>query len=192
MKHISTKLILAGLFTTSLLNAGIDFNLANQHFSKAIEGQYQGARYELPKAFVSTNLKYTEGRYTTKNDNGYFKVELKEAKVNWSVSLDISYYLSGETRSIKLIDENGQSIVLSFFYKKVVFNSKKVVSNLSASERITVEFLKNGKNIELYINGAKVGTAVRENFGKLKFTEVQLVEEYDRFDDLNSLTIGSR
>jgi len=192
MKNLTKKLLLAGLLSTSLLNAEIAFDLHAQHFSKAIEGKYEGARYELPKAFVSTNLKYIDGYYTTQNDNGYFNVEVKEPKVDWSVTIDANYYLSdGTTRTIKLVSDNGESIVVSLSYQDIHFNSTNVLTSLYNSERIATELVRNGDNIELHINGAKVGTAVRANFDKLKYVEVALIST-NIDEDLHSLTIGSK
>lgn len=192
MKTIGLKLLTAALLTTTLLNAEIAFDLHAQHFSKAIAGQYEGARYELPKAFVSTNTKYEDGYYTTQNDNGYFNVEVKEPKVDWSVSVDANYYLSdGSTRTIKLVADNGESIVVSFTYKDIHFDSNNVLGSLYNSERIATELTRNGDNIELYINGNKVATAVRASFDKLKYVEVALITTNIN-EDLHSLTIGSK
>jgi hypothetical protein len=195
MKNIGLKLLLAGLLSTSLLNAKIAFDLHAQHFSKAIAGTYEGARYELPKSFVSTNLKYIDGKYTTKNDNGYFNVEVKSPRTNWSVSLDVWYklYYNNSARTIKLVADNGESISISFAPGDVVFDSKKVVTNLSGEERVTVEILRTGNNIELSVNGKKVGTAVRASFATLKYVEVSLINDYNSYyDNLHSLVIGSK
>jgi len=196
MKSIRLKLLVAGLLLSStVLNAEILFDLQAQHFSKALEGNFEGARYDLPQSFVSTNLKYEDGKYTTKDNGGYFKVEIKEPKSDWSVSLDVWYYMyyASRGRSIKLISNNGQSIDVFFSYKNITFDGKKVVSNLYDYERISVGFIQDGDNIELYINGAKVGTAVRSAFGELKFVEAQLVNNTgSTMDDLIGLTIGSK
>lgn len=197
MKNTALKLLTTALLTTTLLNAEIAFDLHAQHFSKAIAGEYEGARYELPKAFVSTNLAYASGRYTTESDDGYFNVQIKEPKVDWSVSLDFTMYLRTDTRSLKLIADNGESIVVSFSYENISFNSKKVVDSLYYSERITVELLRKGDDVELWINGAKVETATRPTLTKLKYVEIQLSSDYSNNstvvnDDLHSLTIGSK
>ena len=197
MKNLTKKLLLAGLLSTSLLNAEVSFDLHAQHFSKAIEGKFEGARYELPKTFVSTNLKYVDGRYTVDSDDGYFNVEVKTPKDDWSVTLDVTMYLNNDKRALKLVADNGESLVVSFFYKNIQFDSKTVLDTLYFSERITVEILKNGDNIELSINGAKVGTAIRPNFSKLKYVEIQLNQDTTSSsgvsnDDLHSLTIGSK
>ena len=196
MKKSGLKLLVVGILASSLLaNAEIAFDLHAQHFSKAIAGKYEGARYELPSSFVSTNLNYVDGYYTTKNDNGYFNVEVKIPKIDWSVSIDTWYYAYYTTRgrSIKLISDNGESIDVTFYSDNVQFDGNKVVSSFNNSQRTSVGFIQNGNNIELYINGVKVGTAVRANFQKLKYVEVQLTNNYSsKMDDLHSLTIGSK
>jgi len=200
MKQIALKLLTAGILTSTALyaEASIAFDLHAQHFSKAIAGEYEGARYELPTAFVSTNLAYASGRYTTESDDGYFNVQIKEPKADWSVSLDFTMYLNKDTRALKLIADNGESIVVSFSSENISFNSKKVVDSLYYSERITVELLRKGDDVELWINGAKVETATRPTLTKLKYVEIQLNSDNNAYnssvvnDDLHSLTIGSK
>jgi len=197
MKNLTKKLLLAGLLSTSLLNAEIAFDLHAQHFSKAIEGKYEGARYELPKAFVSTNLKYVDGTYLTQDNAGYINIELKTPKLNWSTSID-AYYIMGnsykKTRTIKWTSENGENILLSFRYDAITFNGKNVYTP-GEYKRMTISLTQNGDNIELTINGVKAGTATRTTFGKLKYLDVQAIYEYDsgdNYDYINAITIGSK
>ncbi len=178
---------------SSSLFAEIVFNLEEQHFSKAIEGTYESARYELTDAYVSTNLKYIEGVYLSDDSTGKFNVELKEPIESWSVSFDVWFYLSSKRRFIKLVDENGESAVVSFKSKDINFDNKSVVSDLYSGERLTVGLLKNGDDIELSINGSKVGTATKASFSKLKYIETGLIVfSNNLYDTLNSLTIGSK
>jgi len=188
------KIVLAGLLSTALLNAEIAFDLQAQHFSKAIDGKYEGARYELPKTFISTNLRYQDGYYITKNSSGYLNVEIKEPRLNWSISCDTFYRFNinhKRTRTIKLISENGESIMVSFKYNDTRFNSKKVYGETTAT-RVTTAFKQDGDKIELVINGVSVETVSKANFKKLKYVEIQVIQEGDYFDRLNNLTIGSK
>lgn len=197
MKTIGLKLLLAGLVSTTLLNAEIAFDLHAQHFSKAIAGEYEGARYSLPKAFVSTNLKYVDGVYLTQNTGGYINVEVKIPKANWSTSID-TYYIMGNhykrTRTIKLTSENGESILVSFRNDAITFNGENVYIP-GEYNRMTIALTQNGNDIELIINGVKAGTATRATFGKLKYLDVQAIYEYDsghKYDYINGITIGSK
>ena len=198
MKNTAKKLLLAGLLSTTLLNAEIAFDLHAQHFSKAIAGEYEGARYELPKAFVSTNLKYVDGKYLTKSNAGYINVEVKTPRSNWSTSID-AYYIMGnyynKTRSMKWTSENGESILLSFRNDEITFEGKKVYVP-GEYKRMTIALTQDGNNINLTINGVKVETVSRATFGKLKYLDVQAIVEYDnnanRYDYINGITIGSK
>ena len=197
MKTLTKKLLLAGLLSTTLLNAEIAFDLQAQHFSKAIDGKYEGARYELPKAFVSTNLKYLDGVYLTKNIGGYINVEVKTPKANWSTSID-AYYIMGsdykKTRTMKWTSDNGENILVSFKNDAITFNGEKVYTP-GEYKRMTVSLTQNGKNIDLVINGTKVETVTRATFGKLKYLDVQAIYEYDNghnYDHINNITIGSK
>jgi len=51
-------------------------------------------------------------------------------------------YLYDDRRALKLVSDNGESIVVSFAYKNIQFNSETVVSNLTHSQRITVELMQ--------------------------------------------------
>ena len=197
MKNIRLKLLATTLFATTLLNAEIAFDLHAQHFSKAIEGKYEGARYELPKAFVSTNLKYVDGEYLTQDRGGYINVEVKEPKSNWSVSVDAYYIMGNErkkTRTIKLTSENGESILVSFKNDAITFNGENVYTP-GEYKRMTIALTQNANDINLTINGVKAGTATRATFKKLKYVDVQAIYEYDsgnNYDYINGITIGSK
>lgn len=178
--------------------ADIVFDLHAQHFSKAIEGQYEGARYELPKAFFTTNLKYVDGAYLTKSNAGNINVEVKEPIANWSMSADTFYIMGSnykKTRTIKMTSENGESVLVSFRFDAVTFNGENVYSP-GEFKRMTIAVTQNTNDIELIINGVKVGTATRETFGKLKYVDVQAISEEDsgstHYDYINGLTIGSK
>lgn len=197
MKKLALNLLLPLIMTASL-QADIKFDLHAQHFSTALAGNYEGARYELPTAFASTNLSYVDGRYTTADDNGYFNVALKTPALNWGVTLDVSCYLYKEERSVKVTSDSGDSVMVTFDKDDIRFNGQTVLTDLDFAERITVGFVKNGNDIEVSINGNLVGATTRPNFGKLKYAEVQLITENDyssstlHHDDLHSLTVGSR
>jgi len=194
MKTI-TKMTLGILLTSISLFADIQFDLHAQHFSKAIEGKYAGARYE--DSYVSTNLAYIDGKYLTQDNAGYINVELKTAIANWSTSIDTFYIMGNsykKTRTIKWISENGESILVSFKYGSVTFDGKSVYSP-DEYQRMTISLTQNIDSVELVINGIKVGTAKRASFGNLKYLEVQAIYEYDggkNYDYINSITIGSK
>ena len=187
------KWIVGSLLLSSVLSADIAFDLHAQHFSKAIEGKYEGARYDLPYSYASTNLKYEDGYYITQNSSGYFNVEVKEPKEGWSVSFDAYYRFSyrNYVRTVKLVSENGESVVLSLSSKDSKFNSTSVFS-AGSNLRVTASFSQVGENIELSINGEQVGVAKKKTFGALKYIEIQLINEDGTNDRLNSLTIGSK
>ena len=196
MKKI-TRFMLGTLLFSGSLFAEIAFDLHAQHFSKAIEGKYEGARYELSNSYVSTNLKYIDGTYLTKSNAGYINVEVKEPIADWSTSID-AYYIMGnsykKTRTIKWTSENGESILVSFKNDAITFNGENVYVP-GGYQRMTITLTQNDNNIELILNGVKAGTATRATFGKLKYVEVQAISESDggtRYDYINGLTIGSK
>jgi len=193
------NLVLGMLISSNLLFGEIVFNLHAQHFSKAIEGKYEGARYELDKCYVSTNLAYTGGVYKAGNSLGYFNVGIKEPIENWSTSIDVFYIMGNSykrTRTIKWSSENGESILVSLKNDAITFDSKNVYTP-GEYQRLTITLTQNSDNVELIINGTKVGTATKETFGKLKYIDVQAIYEYDGSSDsnhdyVNGITIGSK
>ena len=200
MGSLKTKVALAALLGSLVGNvaaAEIAFDLHAQHFSKSIEGLHEGARYELPEAFVTTNLKYEDGSYVTKDESGILNVEVKTPISNWSVSVDTSYVLGdhiSKTRTIKVTSENGESVLISFKYKAVTFNGS-IVYTPTERERMTVSITQNADDIGLVINGIIAGTVTRSTFGKLKYVDVQAIYENDigsYYDRVNGLTIGSK
>jgi hypothetical protein len=204
MKLLKVKVVALVLLTTSLVSnafaeAEVAFDLHAQHFSKAIEGEFEGARYELPKAFVTTNLNYVDGSYWTESAGGILNVEVKEPIADWSVSVDAFYVLGTDykkTRTIKVTSENGESVLVSFRYAVVTFNGETVYIP-GERGRLTVAITQSGDNIELAINGTIAGTASRASFGKLKYVDVQAIYESDSssgsdYDHINGLTIGSK
>jgi len=193
MKQIKNILLGTALLSASLF-AEIHFDLNSQHFSKAIEGNFEGARYELPSAYVSTNLKYANGYYITQNSSGYMNVELKTAVSDWSVSIDTYYQTSSayqSFRSIKLTADNGESIVISTQRNAIIFNGESVYNPDENGIRMTFSITKTGDSVDLSINGAKVPTIQRANFLKLKHVEVQAIQENSANDRVNSVIIGS-
>lgn len=199
LKNKVTLFALLGALGSNVAVAGIAFDLQAQHFSKAIEGEYQGARYELPEAFVTTNLKYVDGTYLTQSNTGNLNVEVKTPVSEWSVSVD-AYYILGtdykKTRTIKMTSENGESILISFRNDAITFNGEKVYTP-GERKRMTVAVTQNTSQISLVINGVAAGTATRETFGKLKYVDVQAIHESDNsvgtdYDYINGLTIGSK
>lgn len=201
VKVIALVLLSTTLVSNAFAEAEIAFDLHAQHFSKSIEGLHEGARYELPKAFVTTNLKYIDGTYITKADYaGILNVEVKEPIADWSISVDAFYILGSQhdqTRTIKVTSENGESILVSFKFDKVTFNGTTVYQP-GEYQRITTAITQNGDDIDLVINGAIAGSASRATFGKLKYVDVQAINEYDNSDYnnnndyINGLTIGSK
>ena len=99
------KLALGALFYSSVLMGETVFDLTAQHFSNSLDGQGEGARYDLPKTYVSTALKYEAGHYgrTTSFTSQKMDVEIKTPLTNWSVSFDMSYHLSSDTHPIRFI-----------------------------------------------------------------------------------------
>ncbi|WP_022952037.1 hypothetical protein [Leucothrix mucor] len=202
MGSLKARVAIFGILSvlgSNVFAAEIAFDLHAQHFSKAIAGQYEGARYELPKAFVTTNLKYEDGAYVTKNESGVLNVEVKTPIPDWSVSVDAFYVMGNsqyKTRTIKVTSENGESVLVSFKNLAVTFNGVKVHTP-SERQRMTVAITQNSNEIGLVINGVIAGTATRATFGKLKYVDVQAIYEDDNstgsdYDRVNSLIIGSK
>ena len=200
-------LVLVFLSTSSSISssASISFDLDSQNFANAISSDDMlSGRYSLAEAYVSTNLNYISGYYTTSNDHGYFNVEIKEPPENWSVALSARYVLSNhdatyhQTRSIVFTGANGESFSISFKYNEVILDGENVYQP-SSFQRLSISIVKNGTNVELFINGSKVGTANKSNFPDLKFVSIQLIEEKTssgagsnyHSDILHSLIIGS-
>ena len=197
MKKFFIKGLIGVLLASVALKAEIIFDLQAQHFSTAIEGKYKGARYELPKVYVSTNLAYSNGSYFPNDDLGYFNIEIKEPLKDWAISLDSYGYIDNEKRTIQLISESGKSINITYGGRSIKFDNNNSVYSLSGHHRITTNIVQNGNNIELYFNAKKIATANKPEFGRLKYVNIQMIVEYYYSsgrhypkDYLNNLTIA--
>lgn len=176
------------------------FDLHAQDFSEAKkEGEMIWARYELPKSYVTTNLKHSS-TYTTLDDTGFLKAELKEPPTTWGVSVDMSYgfYSKSAYRSIVLTADNGTALIvgLSLYYVYnqpggVYFNGEKIYKT-STDERLSITINRNDAGlITVNINGSSISTLADYNFPKLQSVEAQLVVDHsDHIDRLNNLTIS--
>jgi hypothetical protein len=198
MKYLSILLIVTTFISSLYAEAKIHFDLHAQHFANAIEGSMKVGRYDLDDTQVSTNLNYVNGYYTTTNDNGYMNVDLKSPIAEWSVACNISgifdsYSYNYEIRTIKLIAENGESIMVSIRRNQIMFEGTNVISGTqNQSYNLDISLTKNGDNVDLVINGINEGSATRTTFSSLKSVEVRIVKEDTASDDLQSLTIGSK
>lgn len=207
MKFLKS-IIVAGLIGLPVLanaESKTHFSLNNQLFSETKDTtKMSGARYDLPYVYATTNLIYSAGTYTTLNDHGFFNAELKDPAQNWSVSIDAFFGLDNyqyKSRSIKLTAENGETIIISIKRGNVTFNGEDVY-DAPVGARLTFGVKNTASNVELTINGSKVGTAEYSDFNKLKFVEAQLVSEYIRQesgwsyayhpDVLHNMVIGER
>jgi hypothetical protein len=187
-------LSLSAVLSTAAFAEKIHFNLHTQHFSETLKQKRIVAKYELPDSYVSTNLN-RGSTYTTTDDNGYFNVELKKPLANWGISFDMRYDFSShynETRSIRLIANNGTSLTLTLQYNNVVFDGAKVYSASYSRPRIAIDISKDSSNtVKLSINGLKVASSTHAEFTNLKFVQLQLIHESGN-DALNDLIIGER
>lgn len=207
MRFLKT-IIVAGLIGLPVMASAepkTHFNLHSQLYSETKNtDEMTGARYNLPDSFVNTNLIYEDGVYTTLNDRGFFKAELKDPARDWSVSIDAFYGVSSylfKNRSIKISAENGESIIISIKRGNVTFNGENVY-DAPTGARLTFGVKNSDSKVELTVNGSKVATVEYPDFNKLKFVEVQLISEemaylgsWDNgiyYDVLHDLTIGER
>jgi hypothetical protein len=183
---------MAMLFS-GLLHAEIIFDLSAQHFSNSLDGQGEGARYDLPKAYVSTALKYQDGHYllTTFSASQKMEIEIKNPLSDWSVSFDMSYYLYYETHPIRFTSDTGKTIIVSFEDGEIFLNGSQIYNgNISQREEIVGTLSKNGNSVTLSVNGYVTKTINISNFSKLKFVSVSLVPD-SHGDVMNGLTIGT-
>jgi len=197
-KIIKTALLATTL--TSLLTAGTIFDLSAQHFSNSLDGDGVGGRYDLPKCYVSTALKYTNGVYalTTYRATQTMAVEIKTPPSTWSVSFDMSYYLYTDTHQVRLTSDTGKSIIVAFRWNQIYLNGKVVYEDSSALELRTLvscTISKSGNTVTL-ITGLTTKTITVSGFSKLKFVNVSVM--YDEttyhgsgYDYLNGLNISS-
>lgn len=186
------------IFVPSFVSAETHFDLNAQLFSetKTVDKMI-GARYELPKSFVTTNLNYV-GYYKTLNDYGHFNVELKQPIVSWGVSLDAFYGYDGyasDLRSIRLTAENGASIIISIQYSNVMVNGVKVYAPTLERQRMSFAINKSADSLSINIDGRLADTISLASFDKLKFVELQLIQEHYSSssytsDQLHGLTIS--
>ena len=191
------KLLKSALLMTALssaLTAGTIFDLTAQHFSNSLDGDGVGARYDLPNVYVSTALKYIGGYYAVTGYNTQtMAVEIKTPPSNWSVSFDISYFLSEQTHSIRLTSDSGKTIIVAFRYNQIYLNGKVIYTDQNTLEgRAPVSFTisKSGNTITLITN-LKTEKITVSNFSKLKFLNISLLRDEGRYDYLNGLNISS-
>jgi len=197
MKKTLLKSTLAVLLFTGALSAGNIFDLHAQHFSNSIDGDGVGAKYDLPKVYVSTALKYENGVYalTTSSATQTMSVEIKTPPVNWSVSFDVSYYLYyiDNSHPIRFTSDTGKTITVSFKRHEIYLNGVKIYTNANYfefREAITGTITKSGNTVTCTIAGYVSKTITVSNFSKLKYVNVSLLHD-NNYDYLNGLNIGS-
>ncbi len=198
--------VLFAVFTGLMLNHAVmaqsayeaHFDLHTQDFSETKkDGDMIWARYELPKSYVTTNLKH-DTTYHTLDDSGFFKVELKQPLKTWGVTVDATYKTDSkskyERRAITLTADNGASLVISIAYyccqnEGVIFEDERIYSP-SYDERLNISVSQdNAYQVTIDINGS-VTKVVRPGFSNLKFVEVQLIQESGQNDTLNNLSVA--
>lgn len=201
MKLMKSLLTVAAalLISQNVIASELHFDLHAQDFSEAKkEGDMIWARYELPKSYVTTNLKHTSN-YTTLDGSGFLRSELKQPVTTWGVAIDAYYAFDhySHTRSIILTADNGQSLVIGLAEDErygsgggVIFNGTQVYSP-SDAERLTIAINKdNAGTVNLNINGRTVATQENVSFPRLRSVETQLITEYGSPDVLNSMIIS--
>ena len=192
-KLLQSALLLTAL--SSALTAGTIFDLTAQHFSNSLDGDGVGARYDLPNVYVSTALQYTSGLYAlTSSDTQTMAVEIKTPPSNWSVSFDMSYFLSNDVHPIRLTSDTGKTITVSFFYNGIALNGVNIYTNydyLEGTTAISGTITKNGNTVICQIAGFVTKTITVSNFSKLKFVNVSLLRDGAGYDKLNGLNISS-
>ena len=198
MKTTILKSALAILLLSSGLSAGNIFDLHAQHFSNSIDGEGEGAKYNLPRVYVSTALKYENGVYalTTFDAAQTMSVEIKIPPANWSVSFDMSYYLYYNTHPIRFTSDTGKSITLSFTANTITLNGVNIyyrANSILGREEMTGTISKNGNTVTCTIAGYVTKTITVSDFSRLKYVNVSLVHDSDGIakDYLNGLNIGS-
>jgi len=198
------KLLKSALLLTALscaLTAETIFNLGAQHFSNSLDGEGEAARYNLPKCYVTTGLKYSNGRYVKAYSLGVegMDVEIKTPSSNWSVSFDMSYYIGDEDHTVRLTSDTGKTLIVVFRMHEIYFNGEKIYGSDRFERRELVSFnvTKSGDEVT-FTTGFVTKTITFSNFSKLKFVHVSLNHElYDSYhpenyyDYLIGLNIGS-
>jgi len=196
-KIIKTALLATAL--TSLLTAGTIFDLSAQHFSNSLDGDGVGGRYDLPKCYVSTALKYTNGVYalTTSQATQTMAVEIKTPPSNWSVSFDMSYFLYTDTHQVRLTSDTGKSIIVAFRWNQIRLDGEVIYEDSSVLEYrtpVSCTISKSGNTVTL-ITGLTTKTITVSNFAKLKFVTVSVLHDdpsySNTYDYLNGLNISS-
>jgi len=192
MKKI-LKLTLLVTLLTNLLTAETIFDLSQQHFANSLARKGVGARYNLPKVYVSTALQYANGQYWVINASSQnFQVEIKNAIDDWSVSYDMSYYLYNNHHPMRLTDATGKTFTVSFAYNKIYVNSKVIYTSSSYLEERTsaiVTLTKMGNKIQVSVAGY-TNALYDTNFGRLKFVTIDAQSDEYGKDTLNGLTIS--
>jgi len=193
-KLLTTALLTTAL--TSLLTAGTIFDLSAQHFSNSLDGDGVGGRYDLPKCYVSTALKYTNGIYalTTSPASQTMAVEIKTPPSNWSVSFDMSYHIYGWANvphPVRITSDTGKTITVTFMSDGIYLNGVRIYKKgFDDRYGISGTVTKTGNSVTCQIAGYVIKTINIENFSKLKFVNVTL--SYDNGNDyLNGLNISS-
>ena len=194
-KIIKTALLATTL--TSLLTAGTIFDLSAQHFSNSLDGDGVGGRYDLPKCYVSTALKYTNGTYTltTSYATQNMAVEIKTPPADWSVSFDVSYFLYENTHQVRLTSDTGKTITVAFRYHTIYLNGTSIYSSSHALEYrtpVSCTISKSGNSVT-FTTGLTTKTIAVSNFSKLKFVNIALQQDGsgDAKGYLNGLNISS-
>jgi len=191
-KIIKTALLATTL--TSLLTAGTIFDLSAQHFSNSLKGKGAGGKYNLPKCYVSTGLKYTDGSYTLANGKTQnMAVEVKTPPSTWSVSFDMSYYLHNDTHQVRLTSDTGKTIIVAFRWNQIRLDGEVIYEKSYTLENrtsVSCTISKSGNAVRL-ITGLTTKDILIPGFSKLKFVNVSVDKDWGNWDTLNGLNISS-
>jgi len=175
-KLLKTALLATAL--TSLLTAGTIFDLSAQHFSNSLDGDGVGGRYDLPKCYVSTALKYVNGSYNLTNGaTQNMAVEIKTPPSNWSVTFDMSYYLYDDTHQVRLTSDTGKTIIVAFRYNQIYLNGTVIYNDSNVLEGrtpVSCTISKSGNTVTV-TTGLKTKAITVSNFSKLKFVNISVL-----------------
>jgi len=198
--RIFIAILLSSFLLTSVASAKgkMIFDLKKQYFSgtqikKGDEGYGTEAKYDLEDVIVTTDTQYSGYSYKY----GIFTIDIKKPLANWNVNIKKKNGALGETTSIRLTSDKGESYFITYdggWNEKGTIqindtNFPNIPNSVIDGEKVTASIsVKNG-TVLFKINGKIFLKSKSKDFGGLSKIEIELNDNhYD--DELFSLDIS--
>ena len=179
------------------------FDLRAQDYANTLKEDVISSKYKINnKIVLETNLnKSSSGIYYINDNNtiGFCNIEIQSSLTNWTFESTIVYqsYNWNKDRSIdtrrliKLIDKQGNIIILEFYKNGFSINGKEFKAEID-NEQCVLNIRKISHKIIFNINGQQIYTINNLKFTNLQFIHTDILNwiyDYSYFDRLQDLKL---